>query len=135
VIADAFGSARSGAPSARAPAAVIPAAFDSAIAAPQAHRLDPAPSVIANAVRIVAKPKPQYTEEARRLRIEGEVWLDVLFGADGAVRVRGVVRSLGHGLDEAAIAAAREIRFHPANDGHADVDQIATIRVQFLLAD
>ena len=62
-------------------------------------------------VEILDKPRPAYTEEARRLGIEGEVQLDVVFGASGAVSVRRVVHGLGHGLDETAIAAARCIRF------------------------
>jgi TonB family protein len=48
--------------------------------------------------------------------------------------VLGVTRGLGYGLDEAAIAAARQIRFKPAQqDGHA-VDSTATVHIVFELA-
>ena len=38
--------------------------------------------------------------------MEGEVLLEVVFGANGALHVNRVVRGLGHGLDEAAVTAA-----------------------------
>ena len=85
-------------------------------------------------VEIASKPKPQYTDEARALKLEGEVWLEVLFAADGSVRVQRVLRSLGHGLDENATKAAGQIRFRPAEKDGQPVDQVATIRVQFQLA-
>ncbi len=45
-----------------------------------------------------------------------------------------VVRGLGHGLDETAIAAAREIRFRPARQNGAPVDSDAIVHIQFQLA-
>jgi protein TonB len=120
------------------------AAFDSLPAA-QPHAAAPSsigsigsPAIAAasfHSVEIVAKPKPEYTAEARRMRIEGEVWIEVLFSADGSVRIQRILRSLGHGLDENAVMAARHIRFYSARDGARPVDQVATIRVQFQLAD
>jgi hypothetical protein len=53
-------------------------------------------------VAIESKPAPVYTEEARRLRVEGDVVLQVVFTAAGQIRIVGVVKGLGHGLDEAA---------------------------------
>jgi len=85
-------------------------------------------------IEILNKPKPVYTEEARRLRIEGTVQLRVVFEAAGQIRVVGVVKSLGHGLDEAAVQAAEAIRFRPARrDGHP-VDAPAVIQIQFQIA-
>jgi TonB family protein len=85
-------------------------------------------------VEIVSKPKPVYTDEARRLRIEGEVVLEVTFVASGRLSVRRVLGSLGHGLDEAAVEAAKQIRFTPAQRGGRPVDHTATLRVVFRLA-
>ena len=68
----------------------------------------------ATPVEITFKPNPVYTDEARNLKLEGEVLLEVSFGANGTLHVNRVVRGLGHGLDEAAIAAANKIRFKPA---------------------
>ena len=85
-------------------------------------------------VEILSKPRPIYTAEARQLKIEGEVLLDVTFGADGALRVQRVDRGLGHGLDEAAIRAAQQIRFHPARRDGQPFDTVAVLHIVFELA-
>jgi TonB family protein len=85
-------------------------------------------------VEIVSKPSPVYTQEARRLRLEGEVLLEVLFTANGQMRVNRVVRGLGHGLDEAAITAANQMRFKPALRNGSPVDSTAIVHVVFQLA-
>ncbi|MGA2983342.1 MAG: energy transducer TonB [Terriglobia bacterium] len=86
-------------------------------------------------VEILSKPAPAYTEEARRLGIQGEVTLSVVFQANGAIRVIAVVRSLGHGLDQAAEQAATQIRFKPAQRSGQRTDFPANLRIQFRLAD
>jgi TonB family protein len=86
-------------------------------------------------VHIISKPKPSYTDEARDLKLEGEVLLEVTFLASGQCQVVRVVRGLGHGLDEAAQRAAQQIRFTPATSNGQPVDQTATIHVVFQLAD
>jgi TonB family protein len=83
---------------------------------------------------ITYKPNPVYTEEARQLRIEGDVLLDVIFGANGQIRVLRVVRGLGHGLDEAAVRSAQQIRFKPAMREGQPLDSEATLHVRFQLA-
>jgi len=99
---------------------------------------EPAPerraSVNDSEVEILSKPKPVYTEEARTKRLEGDVVLDVLFEAAGRVRVLGVSTGLGHGLDEAAIEAAKKIRFNPAKRDGTPVDYAGKLRVVFRLA-
>ena len=85
-------------------------------------------------VEIVSKPRPTYTEEARRLKIEGEVVLEVVFVSTGQLRVLGVLQTLGHGLDEAAIAAARSIEFKPARRDGKPVDHAARLHILFQLA-
>jgi TonB family protein len=85
-------------------------------------------------VAIQSKPAPVYTEEARRLRVEGDVVVQVVFSATGEIRVVGVVKGLGHGLDEAAVAATRQIRFTPARRDGQFVDYPATIHVVFELS-
>ena len=87
-----------------------------------------------NAVEITYKPNPVYTDEARQLRLEGEVLLEVSFGANGQLHVNRVVRGLGHGLDEAAIAAANKMRFKPALRNGQPVDSTAVVHVVFQLA-
>jgi len=97
----------------------------------------PRQSTIASAtapVEITAKPRPVYSEEARALKIEGEVLLEVLFGANGQLQVIRVVQGLGHGLDEAAIAAATKMQFKPATQNGSPVDSTTIVHVLFQLA-
>ena len=85
-------------------------------------------------VEILYKPKPVYTEEARKLNLEGEVVLEVMFHANGELQVNRVVRGLGHGLDEAAVNAAGKIKFKPAQRNGSAVDSTAVVHVLFQLA-
>ena len=86
------------------------------------------------AVEITYKPQPVYTDEARSMKLEGEVLLEVMFGANGTLHVNRVVRGLGHGLDEAAIAAANKMRFKPAQRMGQPVDSTAIVHVTFQIA-
>jgi TonB family protein len=98
------------------------------------------PKVIQNSgpattpVEITFKPNPIYTQEARDMKLEGEVLLEVSFSANGTLHVNRVVRGLGHGLDEAAIAAANKIRFKPALRYGQPMDSTAVVHVTFQLA-
>jgi TonB family protein len=85
-------------------------------------------------VKITYQPVPVYSAEGRRLGIQGEVVLSVRFQSDGHLKVARIVRGLGHGLDEAAVAAAQGIRFQPALRDGAPVEVAALIRVTFQLA-
>jgi protein TonB len=83
--------------------------------------------------RILSRPEPQYTEEARKNQISGTVVLRAVFSSSGQVTNIRAVSSLPYGLTERAIAAAREIRFTPAmKDGHA-VSQSIQIEYNFNL--
>ncbi len=85
-------------------------------------------------VAIHSKPTPVYTDEARKLHIEGEVLVDVVFTASGDIQVVRIAQGLGHGLDEAAIRAAKNIKFSPATrDGQA-VDFEARLHIVFQLS-
>ncbi len=83
---------------------------------------------------VLDKPRPQYTAEARRLKIEGDVTLKVRFSADGHIQVLGVVNGLGHGLNEEASRAVEQIRYKPATQNGQPVDQVSLIHVTFQLA-
>src|ERR1700676_209415 len=85
-------------------------------------------------VEITFKPNPVYTDEARSMKLEGEVLLEVSFSANGTLHVNRVVRGLGHGLDEAAVAAANKIRFKPALRSGQAIDSTAVVHVTFQLA-
>jgi TonB family protein len=85
-------------------------------------------------IEVISKPPVQYTSEARQLRIQGDVVLRVTFTAAGQVVINGVLRGLGHGLDEEARRVAQQIRFHPATKGGQAVDATTTITITFQLA-
>lgn len=85
-------------------------------------------------VEITYKPNPVYTDEARQLKLEGEVLLQVMFAANGQLHVERVARGLGHGLDEAAITAANQMRFKPALRNGVAMDSTAVVHVRFQLA-
>jgi len=85
-------------------------------------------------VEITFKPNPVYTDEARSMKLEGEVLLEVTFYANATLNVNRVVRGLGHGLDEAAVSAAKKIRFKPALRYSQPVDSTAVVHVSFQLA-
>ena len=104
--------------------------FSQGVARPQQAESGPATTP----VEIISKPNPVYTEEARSLRLQGEVLLEVLFGANGQLHVNRVVRGLGHGLDEAAITAANKMRFKPAQHYNQPIDSTAIVHVVFQLA-
>jgi len=99
---------------------------------PKLAQADSGPAT--SSVEITYKPQPVYTDEARRLKLEGEVLLEVSFGANGTLHVNRVVRGLGHGLDEAATAAANKMRFKPALRMGQPVDSTAVVHVLFQLA-
>jgi len=82
---------------------------------------------------ILFKPKPAYTDEARTLKIEGQVLLEVTLRADGSIQIVRVIRGLGHGLDETAAQAARQMRFRPATRAGIPVDVNATLTITFQL--
>jgi len=83
---------------------------------------------------ITFKPRPVYTDEGRQLKIEGEVLLDVVFSANGQIRIVKVVRGLGHGLDESAVHAAEKIQFKPALRDGQPADFEAVLHIVFQLA-
>jgi TonB family protein len=85
--------------------------------------------------RLRYKVEPEYSEEARKSRLEGAVTLLIVVGADGKPRDLKVLRSLGMGLDENAISAVSSWQFDPgAKDGHP-VNVYAQIVVNFRLLD
>jgi len=110
---------------------------DATAAAPSSGGARPAQRAAGPAetpAEILFKPKPDYTEDARRAKTEGEVLLRVLFTAGGEVRVLDTISGLGHGLDENAVKSARQIRFKPAMRDGKPVDFTAVVHIVFQLA-
>ena len=84
-------------------------------------------------VEITFTPKPDYTDEGRKQKINGEVRLEVLFRSDGQIHVVRVVQGLGYGLDEEAVKAAQQIKFKPALHEGQPVDSMAQVHIIFEL--
>jgi TonB family protein len=104
------------------------------VATPQPKSKGTEPVVKTIPAEITYKPRPVYTDEGRRLKIEGEVLLEAVFTATGQIRVVRVVQGLGHGLDESAIHAAEKIQFKPALKNGQPADFAAVLHIVFQLA-
>jgi TonB family protein len=108
---------------------------DADVVAPSQPRVKaPEPVVKTIPAEITFKPRPVYTEEGRRLKIEGEVLLEVVFTANGQIHVQRIVQGLGHGLDESAVHAAEKIQFKPALKDGQPADFPAVLHIVFQLA-
>jgi len=84
-------------------------------------------------VAILSKPTPNYTAEARKKRVEGTVVLRVVLRADGSIGTVSVVSGLPNGLSERAIAAARSIKFEPAQKNGVAVSTVVQLEYNFHL--
>jgi protein TonB len=82
---------------------------------------------------LLREVKPQYTEEARRAGVEGDVVLEIVVRADGTVGNVTILRSLGAGLDRRAVDAVRQWRFSPARRFGTPVDVLVEVAVEFKL--
>ncbi len=64
--------------------------------------------------KLVSRPTPSYTDDARAAGVSGKVRVEITVDDAGRVVSVRVIQGLGHGLDEAAVAAARAMTFEPA---------------------
>jgi TonB family protein len=74
-----------------------------------------------------------YTDDARVRGIEGTVTIEAAMGEDGRIKSMRVLKGLGAGLDEAALASVQEWEFSPATQNGPPVSVVAQIDVQFNL--
>lgn len=82
---------------------------------------------------IIHKVEPQYSKEARMAKFEGTVLLSVVIGTDGSAHDFRIVRPLGLGLDEAAVAAVSKWQFKPGVKDEQPVSVFSQIEVNFRL--
>jgi periplasmic protein TonB len=82
---------------------------------------------------LLREVKPDYTQEARRRGVEGDVVVEVIVRADGSVGQVRLLQGLGAGLDQRAIDAVRQWRFSPARRHGTPVDVVVEIAVEFKL--
>jgi TonB family protein len=81
----------------------------------------------------IYRPDPEFSEQARKARYSGTVWLSVLIDAEGRVRDIHVIRSLGMGLDEKAIEAVTRWKFKPGMKNGHPIAVRATVQMNFTL--
>ncbi len=85
-------------------------------------------------VRCLYCPDPEYTDEARKEKLQGTVTLEVLVRADGRVGRVKIVKGVGLGLDERAINAVQGWRFDPARDAARNpIAQCVTVETTYRL--
>ena len=79
------------------------------------------------------KSEPEYTDEARKAKVQGAVVMHVEIDARGQVQNISVAQGLGLGLDECAMAAVRKWRFRAGTRNGKPVSTNALIQVTFRL--
>lgn len=85
---------------------------------------------------VIGSIVPEYPEFAKRARQQGTVVLEVEVLKDGSVRNIEVIRSVSSipgGLDDAAVAAVRKVRFQPGRSSGQPVDCLVIIPIEFKL--
>ena len=88
---------------------------------------------VTSKARVLSKPEPQYTEEARKNQVTGTVVLRAVFTSGGQVTNIRAVSGLPYGLTERAIAAARLIKFVPATKDGRPVPMYIQLEYNFNL--
>jgi TonB family protein len=78
-------------------------------------------------------PDPEYSEEARKAKVQGMVQLMIMVDAKGLPTNIKVQRSLGLGLDEKAVETVGKWKFKPATKNGKPVPAPALIEVSFRL--
>ena len=82
---------------------------------------------------LLREVRPDYTDDARRMGIEGDVVLEIVVRHDGTVGEMTVLRGLGGGLERRAMDAVRQWRFSPARRFGTPVDVLVEVAVEFRL--
>lgn len=80
---------------------------------------------------ITFRPEPGYTKEAHNNNVYGVVRLRVVLNFSGEVTNLTVVKGLPDGLTEKAVAAARRIKFTPAEKDGREVSQYVVLEYNF----
>jgi len=85
-----------------------------------------APTVLKSAIAL-------YNEDARAHGIEGTVTIEALVGEDGKIQSTRILKGLGFGLDQAALASVQEWVVSPATRNSLPVSVGAQVDVVFSL--
>ncbi|HYJ89796.1 MAG TPA: energy transducer TonB, partial [Pyrinomonadaceae bacterium] len=97
---------------------------------------DPAPPermAVTSPLKVLFKPRAQYTDSARTNNVQGVVRLKITLMANGSVGNITPLNSLPYGLTEQAIAAARQIKFEPRKVNGTPQSSIVTFEYSFTI--
>jgi TonB family protein len=83
--------------------------------------------------RPIVNAMPEYSEQARRQKIQGIVVISLLVTEEGMPTDFRIEKSLGYGLDEKALQAAAKYRFKPAMRDGNPISQRITVEMNFRL--
>ena len=93
----------------------------------------PGPLAVTSPLKVLSKPRAQYTDTARTNNVQGVVRLKITLMANGSVGNITPLNSLPYGLTEQAIAAARQIRFEPRKVNGVPQSSIVTFEYSFTI--
>jgi protein TonB len=81
----------------------------------------------------ISRVEPQYTELARKARIEGIVIIEAIINTNGDVTDVRVLKPLPLGLDQSALEAVKRWRFKPGTLNGQPVPVIYNLTINFRL--
>ena len=84
-----------------------------------------------SAPQLIYQVEPEFSEEARKAKVAGNVLVTLIVDATGHPQRVRVLRGIGMGLDEKAIEAVKQYRFKPAMEGNKPVPVEVNIDVNF----
>lgn len=88
----------------------------------------PAPHELVTSMPVlISEVRVPYPPQAKQAGIEGPVVMDLIIDPQGKVQESFLIQGPGHGLDEAALAAIRDFRFHPAKIK----DQAVAVQIRY----
>ena len=79
----------------------------------------------------IYRVEPEFSEEARRAKLSGDVLVNLWVDRTGHVTHVSVLKGLGMGLDEKAVEAVKQFRFKPAMEDGKPVTVEMNIVVEF----
>jgi protein TonB len=80
------------------------------------------------------QPPPEYSDEARKVKYQGAVVVEGIIGLEGKISNIRIIKGVGMGLDENAVAAVKTWRCKPAvGPNGKPVPTIVPIEVTFRL--
>ncbi len=85
--------------------------------------------------KLLEVASPEYTPEAKKAKIEGDVLLTIVIDQNGDVVDAVVKKGLGKGLDEQAIAAVKVWKYKPATKDDEPIAVKMDVTTTFMLHD